>query len=120
MKSVSSILLISATWAFASPSAAHHSAAQFDFSKTEMIEGTVRLFEVRNPHTRLVLEVEKEDGTVKEIEYEGHSRNNIYRSGWRADMVEVGDTLTIGIAPMRDGGDGGYITSVRLEDGREF
>jgi hypothetical protein len=120
MRSVSSILAISAVTAFALPAAAHHSAAQFDFSQTVMIEGTVRVIEVRNPHVKLILDVEKEDGTVKEIEYEGHSRNNIYRRGWRPEMVEVGDSLTIGIAPMRDGSDGGYVTSFKLQDGSEF
>lgn len=99
---------------------AHHSAAQFDFSQTVLVEGTVKVMEVRNPHVKLVLEVGGEDGKVRDIEFEGHSRNNIYRRGWRPDMVGVGDKITIGIAPMRDGTDGGYVTSFKLPDGTEF
>jgi hypothetical protein len=101
------------------PVAAHHSAAQFDFSKTVMIEGTVKLIEVRNPHVKLILEV-SDDAGVRDIEYEGHSRNNVFRRGWRPEHINVGDAITIGIAPLRDGGDGGYVTGFKLADGTEF
>ena len=100
---------------------AHHSAAQFDFGQRVPVEGTVRLIEVRNPHTRLILDVQDEAGQTKEIEYEGHSRNNVFRRGWRPNWVGVGDEVTIEIAPLRDGSDdGGYITAFKLADGREF
>jgi hypothetical protein len=35
-------------------------------------------------------------------------------------MVKVGDRVTIGIAPMRDGTDGGYVTSVTTASGERF
>ncbi len=98
---------------------AHHSAARFDFSSNVEVAGTVVEFEARNPHTELVLEVSDEKGT-REIEFECHSRNNIYRRGWRPGMVETGDEITITIAPRRDGGDGGYVTSFQLADGTDF
>ena len=98
---------------------AHHSAAQFDFSQTVEIHGTVKLFEARNPHIKLVLEV-SDDAGVRDIEYEGHSRNNVYRRGWRPEHVSVGDDITIGIAPLRDGGDGGYVTRFIVDEGIEF
>lgn len=120
MKILSSFLMAIGFAAVALPVAGHHSAAQFDFSKTVTIEGTVKVIEVRNPHVRLIMDVAREDGSVREIEYEGHSRNNIYRRGWRPDMVAVGDTLTIGIAPLRDGSDGGYVTAFKMPDGTEF
>lgn len=100
--------------------AAHHSAAQFDLSiRDNMVEGIVRVFEPANPHTRIVLEVTDEKGT-RDIEFEGHSRNNYYRSGLRPGMVAVGDTVTLIAAPMRDGSDGGYVLGVILEDGTQF
>ena len=113
------VLLLSVGFAAAQPAAAHHSAAQFDFSKTVMIEGAVKVIEVRNPHIKLVLEVSDEAG-VREIEYEGHSRNNVYRRGWRPEHIAVGDVITIGIAPMRDGSDGGYVTRFQVAGGIEF
>jgi uncharacterized protein DUF6152 len=36
----------------AAVAAAHHSAAQFDFGQRVTIEGTVKEFNVTNPHTR--------------------------------------------------------------------
>jgi hypothetical protein len=57
---------------------------------------------------------------ARDIEFEGHSLNNLYRRGWRKDMVKVGDALTISIAPRKDGGDGGYVLSVKTPDGKEF
>jgi Family of unknown function (DUF6152) len=105
--------------AFSLPAAAHHSAAQFDFGHTVEVQGVVKVFEVRNPHIKLVLEVSDDNG-VRDIEYEGHSRNNVYRRGWRPDLVSIGDKITVGIAPLREGGDGGYVTSFKLADGTEF
>ena len=49
--------------ALALPAVAHHSAAQFDFSQTVMIEGTVKVIDVRNPHIKLILEVADDAGT---------------------------------------------------------
>ena len=99
---------------------AHHSAAQFDFSiRDRTVSGIVKEFSVANPHTKIILEVTDEKGT-RDIEFEGHSRNNYYRSGWRADMVKLGDRVTLGIAPLRDGGEGGYVTSVTTESGAKF
>lgn len=105
---------------FSLNAAAHHSAARFDFSQSVPVKGIVKVLEVANPHITLVLEVKDEDGKVKEIEFEGHSRNNVYRRGWRPDMLGVGDTVTIQIAPMRSGEDGGYVQQFLLEDGRSF
>jgi hypothetical protein len=105
-------LLFSAAWA-------HHSAAQFDFSQTVEIEGVVKELRVANPHVHLVLEVTDEKGT-RDIVYEGHSRNNVYRRGWRPDLLDVGDSVTIGIAPTRSGEDGGYVQFFRLSDGTQF
>ncbi len=100
----------------AGPAAAHHSAAAMDFQNTVEIEGVVQEIEVVNPHLTLVLRVTDERGT-RDIEFEGHSRNNVYRAGWRPDIVKVGDTITIRVAPMRDGSDGGYVTAFETASG---
>jgi hypothetical protein len=98
---------------------AHHSAAQFDFAETVRIEGLVKEMRVANPHIALFLEVTDAKGT-RVIEYEGHSRNNVYRRGWRPEMVNTGDTISIDIAPMRTGEDGGYVKAFIMKDGSEF
>jgi Family of unknown function (DUF6152) len=105
--------------AFALPAAAHHSAAQFNFQTPVSVKGVIKEFRMANPHMRLVLAVEDAKG-ARDVEFEGHSLNNLYRRGWRKDMVKVGDTLTISIAPRKDGGDGGYVLTVKTAEGKEF
>ena len=99
---------------------AHHSAAQFDFGNTVLVSGKVISARFANPHMRLVLEVTDQKRGKREIEFEGHSRNNMRRQGLLPDMFGVGDTITIRIAPMRDGSDGGYVTAVRAASGQEI
>jgi hypothetical protein len=92
----------------ASLASAHHSAAQFDFSKRITVEGTVERFEVKNPHAEAVIAVKDAKGARK-VHYEGHSASHFYRAGYTRDMVHVGDKIAIVIAPRRDGADGGFI-----------
>lgn len=99
---------------------AHHSAAQFDFSQMVPVTGKVILVDVANPHIDLILEITNADGSTKQVQFEGHSRNNVYRRGWRPGAFAVGDEITIFIAPMRNGEDGGYIQEFALKDGRKF
>jgi Family of unknown function (DUF6152) len=99
---------------------AHHSAAQFDFAQNVEITGKIIHLDVSNPHIDLILEQPAEGGATKQVQYEGHSRNNVFRRGWRPDWLKDGDTVTIFIAPMRNGEDGGYIQSFKLQDGRTF
>jgi hypothetical protein len=89
---------------------AHHSAAAQDFSKRVPIDGIVQSWELVNPHGRVVLRVTDAKGT-RDIEYETHSRNNVYRAGYRDGMVKPGDKIRVNIAPNRNGSDGGYIAS---------
>ena len=101
------------------PAWSHHSAAQYDFAQTVRVVGVVKEIRIENPHTALVLEVKGNQGS-KVVEFEGHSRNNVYRRGWRPDMVHAGDTISVDIAPLRSGGDGGYVKTFILKDGTEF
>jgi len=107
-----SVLSLLAASAFA-----HHSAAQFDFGNTVDIKGIVKYVRFANPHAKLILEVTDDERGTRDIEYEGHSRNNMVREGLKPEMMAVGDTITIRIAPMRDGADGGYITALITADG---
>ncbi len=112
--------LSGATLLTTAPAMAHHSAAQFDFQNTVLVEGEVVRARFANPHMRLILEVTDEERGTREIEFEGHSRNNMFRQGFRPDMFEAGDTITIRIAPMKSGADGGYVTAVMTPDGTQI
>ena len=102
-----------------SPATAHHSAVQFDFTRTVAVTGTVKKFEAINPHMRLVLHVKDAKGE-RDIEFEGHSTNNMYRAGYRDKMIKFGDTITVNVAPLKTGADGGYVTAAVTASGQRF
>jgi hypothetical protein len=93
----------------ASVGAAHHSASAQDFGKRVEVDGVIKFWEIANPHGRIVVQVTDAKGT-RDIEFETHSRNNVYRAGYRDGMVKAGDKIKLSIAPNRDGSEGGYVT----------
>jgi hypothetical protein len=114
---ISSTVAVLMLWG--SPATAHHSAVQFDFTKTVAITGTVKKFEAINPHMRLVLHVKDAKGE-RDIEFEGHSTNNMYRAGYRDKMIKFGDTITVNVAPLKSGAEGGYVTAAVTASGQRF
>lgn len=113
---VSALALVVALGATAS---AHHSAVQYDFGKSATITGVVTKFQAINPHMRLTLRVTDDKGT-REVELEGHSTNNMYRAGYRDGMIKVGDKITVSVAPLRDGREGGYMVAAVTASGTRF
>ena len=98
---------------------AHHSAAMYDFTRTEWLVGTVKEIRVMNPHTSLVLVVSNDRGS-REIRFEGHGANNFYRVGWRANLVKVGDRIRIRFNPRKEGGEGGFVTGFVTSQGKQI
>jgi hypothetical protein len=99
--------------------AAHHSAAAQDFTKRVEVEGVVKLWEIANPHGRVLLQLTDSKGT-REIEFETHSRNNVYRAGYRDGMIKAGDKVKLLTAPNRDGSEGGYVTGFVTAKGEKI
>lgn len=112
------LLSIAVSFAGIGVASAHHSAAQFDFRNTTTVSGTIQYVRFANPHGKLILEVTDDARGTRDIEFESHSRNNMVRQGLLPEMFEVGDTISINIAPMRNGEDGGYVTGLLTKDGR--
>jgi hypothetical protein len=111
-------LLAAAALTFSHLAQAHHSAAPFDFAKTVTIEGTVKTFEVMNPHTHALVTLADANGT-RDIDFEGHSASNFYRAGYVKGAVQPGDHIQLLIAPRRDGRDGGFIVWFKTQKGLE-
>ncbi len=109
-------LLAAAALAIAATAWAHHSAVAFDFGKQVQYTGTVKLFRAVEPHLRVELELKDAKGT-RIVRFEGHSLNNLYRGGYRKDMVKVGDTLTVTAAPYKNGDEGGYVIGAQTKGG---
>ena len=99
--------------------AAHHSAIQFDFTNSKPVTGVVKKFIAINPHMQLVLHVKDAKGE-RDIEFEGHSTNNMYRAGYRDGLIKVGDKITVNVAPLRDGSEGGYMVAAVTASGQRF
>ena len=101
-------------------SVAHHSAAPFDFGNPVTVEGIVKELRIVNPHAVIVLEVTDDERGTRDIEFEGMSASIFYRSGYYNGAVNVGEKLTVSIAPRHDGEDGGFISSFVTARGEQF
>ena len=99
------------------PSFAHHSGAMFDDKKSLTLSGTVKVFQWTNPHCWIQLLVPGEREPV-EWSIEMGSPSQLFQGGWRPRSLQVGDTITVTVHPMRDGTNGGLFMSATLGDGR--
>ena len=96
---------------------AHHSPAMFDFSKQLTLTGTVREFQWTNPHSYIQLMVKNEQGQEVEWSLEMGASVYLYNLGWRPSSVKPGETLTVTLAPLRKGGNGGLLLKATRADG---
>lgn len=103
---------------FAATADAHHSFAMFDRSQTETIAGTVKEFELINPHGWLRVMVPDAKGVQSEWSLELGGAGQLERFGWNQNAVHPGDKVTVQLHPLRDGSYGGQLVSVTLPDGK--
>lgn len=111
--------LLSAAAVFMTPVAlAHHSFAMFDRSQTTTLSGTVKEFDLINPHGWLRVMVADAQGRQNEWSLELGGVGQQERSGWTQDVVHPGDQVMVRLHPLRDGSYGGQLISVTLPGGR--
>jgi len=104
--------------AVGSPAFAHHSPVMFDQTQQVTLTGTVREFQWTNPHAYIQLLVKNEQGQEQEWSLEMGASVYLYNLGWRPSSVKAGDTLTVTIAPLRKGGNGGLLLKAVGADGQ--
>jgi hypothetical protein len=97
---------------------AHHSPVMFDQAQQLTLTGTVREFQWTNPHSYIQLAVKNEQGLDEEWSLEMGASVYLYNLGWRPSSVKAGDTLTVTIAPLRKGGNGGLLLKAATADGK--
>jgi hypothetical protein len=102
----------------ATTASAHHSFAMFDRNQTETIAGTVKEFEMINPHGWLRIIVPDAKGVQSEWSLELGGANQLERIGWTPDAVHTGDKVTVQVHPLRDGSYGGQLVSITLPSGK--
>ena len=102
----------------AAPAFAHHSFAMFD-QKVLYMSGTVKQFELVNPHAWLHIAVVNDKGDVSTWSFEGGSVQQLVSLGWK-DSFRIDDKVEVGFRPMKDGSRGGQLMSVKLASGQKL
>jgi len=97
---------------------AHHSTAEFDYSKTVIVKGTIKELQWTNPHSYVQVLVPKKGGGFVQWGVEiGAPAINV-KMGWRKSSVKAGDEVTLNIAPARNGTPYGTLRTLTFADGR--
>ena len=88
----------------------HHSSAMYEPEKTLALRGVITQFRWTNPHVTMTLVTDDSasggEGTAWVIETT--SPGNLSRAGWTRGSIRVDDRIEVTVAPLRDGGHGGY------------
>jgi hypothetical protein len=100
------------------PALAHHSFAMFDQSKVLYLAGTVKEFDLVNPHAWLQIMVSDGKNETTTWSFEGGSVPQLLRLGWSKDNLKPGDVVQVGYRPMKDGSHGGQLMSVKQANGQ--
>jgi hypothetical protein len=120
MRSTLGQLLVFAVagFALASVATAHHSTAEFDYSKNVVLAGTVKEVQWMNPHCYIQLIVPNENGGQVEWAVEIGAPLFNMRMGWKRDSVRTGDTITMNVVPARNGSPHASLRNLAFTDGR--
>ena len=97
---------------------AHHSTANFDYTKTVELIGTVKNFQMTNPHSFIQVVVPDGKGGSVEWSIEAGSPASERRSGWKPEMIKPGDKVKVLIAPVRTGEPMGTLRQIALPGGK--
>ena len=96
-------LILAGLLTFGVAAYAHHSfAGSYVEDKLIRIEGTVKEFNIRNPHSFISIEVKEKDGTVVRWGGEWGGVTQLSQGGVDRFTLQVGDHLIIDGAPSRD------------------
>lgn len=102
-----------------SQAGAHHSfQAEYDADQPITLTGTVTELEWTNPHARLYINVEGDDGEVINWDLELGPPTALMRQGWRRDSLVPGTTVTVEGFLSREEPRVANARSVTLADGR--
>jgi hypothetical protein len=82
---------------------AHHSDAGLDLDNQVSIDGVVTDFSWRNPHVYFIVESTDPSGAGIDWTVQMASVATVSRMGWTRTSLAIGDHVTIGAYPARDG-----------------
>ncbi len=99
------------------PAIAHHSDAGLDLDRLATIEGTVRELSWQNPHVYFTVDATDANGAPVTWTVQMASVLTVSRMGWNRDSLKVGDRVTVGAYPARDGRPYAKFLSIERADG---
>ena len=117
---VRSALLVALSLIAATTASAHHSFAPYEQEKQIKLVGTVEEFLWQNPHVYIQLRGAEEGQEEQVWLIECANPGILNRVGWKFNMIETGDRITIAAAPMRTGQPAALLKAIKLPDGRIF
>ena len=105
----------------AGAASAHHAFAPvYDAARTVSVAGVVKEFRFVNPHAMLVMDVKDETGKVVTWTVEFSGRLNLSNSGWTADTIAVGESLTVTGNPTHTNSPRLFFTQLVRANGTEL
>jgi hypothetical protein len=100
--------------------AAHHSTAEFDYTKQVTIKGVVKEVQWTNPHSYIQLIADGDGGEKIQWSVEIGSPTLNINLGWRKSSVKVGDVVTMDLSPARNGKPYGTLRVLTFADGQKL
>lgn len=97
---------------------AHHAFNMYSNDQYVPLDGTIKSYVWKNPHTMIDFVSQKKDGTAESWSVECSSPNIIGRKGWGPDSLKEGDKVHLVLHPMKDGQKIGLMVSVNLPNGQ--
>ena len=84
------------------PAAAHHSAAQFDMSRTVAFDAIVTDFEWKNPHVFVHVDRTDDNGDMSDLQIEADGVSMLVPHGWSRESLDAGDRVRVEAYPPKD------------------
>jgi hypothetical protein len=111
------IALVAASLVPAQSSAHHSFASEFDRDQPFEVTGSVTSVQWTNPHARIHIDVEEENGEIVNYDFELGSPNTLMRRGWSRKDLQPGDKVTVSGHRARRRPTVGRATGISRENG---
>jgi hypothetical protein len=99
---------------------AHHSTAEFDYTRQVTIKGVVKEVQWTNPHSYIQLIADTDAGEKVQWSVEIGSPSLNINMGWRKNSVKAGDVVTMNLSPARSGKPYGTLRVLTFADGHKL
>jgi hypothetical protein len=102
------------------PLFAHHSSSAYDMEHPLNMKGIVTNMEWGNPHVFIYMDMKDDGGKVEQWRVEGNSPNMLVRAGWKKEMINTGDQLSVSGAPAKNGSKVMRLLTLTLANGQKY